>query len=524
MRNIALYLVCIALSVLACNPAGLDTGDNPNPSPEEIDLHDMIVLGSKLEDPYSVKNITKALNSLYPTKAERIVVEPSHIYIRFLPENEAEYERLISYGIDLIDHPVDYEILREGDYYHDPSIREDNITWQYAVIEKDQGYPKSIRYEILDECYIPVADRATKAGDVDWAAIERESFILTGNEAMLAETKGKDDESYYPSGRITLTDNDLDTTTGLKGVKVSCNTFVKFASAFTDEDGNYKIETKYNTSPRYRIVFKNKKGFAIGFNLILLPASVSSLGKNSAEGVSINITDGSDRRLFTRSVVNNTAYDYYDACRTDDYTISSPPPNLRIWILHSFRSSAAMMLQQGVLIDDGIAKKYLGEYTFLLKLFMPDIIIGVKDIYNYNQIYSSTIHELSHASHYMQTGREYWTKYSEFVIRSFVSSGFICYGTGLEDDFGYCEVGEMWSYYCQSKFYSERYGGKLIFGANHWFHPQIFMYLDDRGLSWWKIFAALTSDIHEREKLKKKLISLYPQMKTTITQAFNRYQ
>ena len=41
--------------------------------------HDMIVLGSKLENPYTTENITKALNSLYPTKAGRVEVEHSDL-------------------------------------------------------------------------------------------------------------------------------------------------------------------------------------------------------------------------------------------------------------------------------------------------------------------------------------------------------------------------------------------------------------------------------------------------------------
>ncbi len=47
--------------------------------------HEMIVLGEKLEDPYSVTNMTKALQSLYPTKATRIEVKPTDIYARFQP-------------------------------------------------------------------------------------------------------------------------------------------------------------------------------------------------------------------------------------------------------------------------------------------------------------------------------------------------------------------------------------------------------------------------------------------------------
>ena len=32
-------------------------------------------------------------------------------------------------GFELLDHPMDYEIVREGDWYHDPGVPEGEITW-----------------------------------------------------------------------------------------------------------------------------------------------------------------------------------------------------------------------------------------------------------------------------------------------------------------------------------------------------------------------------------------------------------
>ena len=83
-------------------------------------------------------------------------------------------------GLTLLDHPVDFEIVREGDYYHDPEVDKDAITWQYAVVDKDFEFPADIKYEILDKCYIPSEEAGTKSGDIDWEAVERESFLLTG--------------------------------------------------------------------------------------------------------------------------------------------------------------------------------------------------------------------------------------------------------------------------------------------------------------------------------------------------------
>ena len=69
--------------------------------------HDMIVLGDRLENPYTTANMTKALNSLYPVKSDRTDIKTTDLYVRFLPADDVEYELLHSLGIHLTDHPMD---------------------------------------------------------------------------------------------------------------------------------------------------------------------------------------------------------------------------------------------------------------------------------------------------------------------------------------------------------------------------------------------------------------------------------
>lgn len=518
------------LFLLAALTVSCDLLDICRKSGEVVDvtgdaLHGMIVLGEKLEDPYSVDVMTKALASVYPTKS-RIPLTPTDLYVRFLPDGQDQFDRLEAMGLQLVDHPVDYRIVREGDYYHDPEIEEGNITWQYTVVGKDFNFPSGIRYEILDECYISDNDPATKADGLDWEEVEREAYRLSGNSDMLAETKGGGGTTATPEGRITIID-DLkgEDPAGVKGVRVSCNSFVKFASAYTDKDGNYRMSKSFSTDVRYRLVFKNSKGFSIGFNLLLVPASTSSLGKGSPEGVNATIDKYSENKLFTRAVVNNAGYDYYESCIVDDGSrMRTPPGNLRIWLFRGLDCSSAVMLQQGAVIDKSKLASYLGEFASLLKMFLPDITLGLKGAEDFCEIYSTTVHEMAHASHFMQVGKDYWNKYINFIIKSFITSGFVTYGVGTEEDHGYCEVGEMWAYYLENVFYRERYGAEFLSGTSYWFYPQILMFLDERGIGRYKIFNALTSDITDRDLLEKKLVSLYPECKSMINQAFSRYR
>ena len=169
------------------------------------------------------------------------------------------------------------------------------------------------------------------------------------------------------------------------------------------------------TDVRYRLVFKNVKGFGIGFNLLLVPASISTLGKHSPSGVSIRVDKYSEDKLFSRCVVNNAAFDYYERCSEDGYKIKTPPGNLRIWLFQLISHSSTPMLQQGTLVDNSILKEYLGLYLPLLKLFLPDMMLGLKDRNDYASIYNEAIHELSHASHFVQVGKTYWETFIKYI-------------------------------------------------------------------------------------------------------------
>lgn len=511
---------------MACNPERYFSKRGEIVDTDETLSHGMIVLGDQLEDPYSVENITKALQSLYPTKAGEITVNATDLYVRFLPSGQEEYEILESLGVEMLDHPVDFEIVREGDYYQDPDIPEDEITWQYAVLPSDFEFPEGIKYEILDKCYITEHEVVTRADDgIDWEAVEREAFRITGNEDMLLDTKGGD-TAEKPSGRITILDPKYSNEAiGVANVRVSCNVFVKFSRAYTDQDGYYQLNKKFSSNPRYRLVFKNKKGFAIGLNTILFPASVSTLGTKSPSGVSVEVTQNSNKAMFRRCVVNNAAWEYYEKCSTEAGSITTPPSDLRIWIFKDMKASSCVMMKHGVGVDGSLLEEFLGDYYFLFKKFLPDVTLGLKGKNDYASIFASTVHELAHASHYAQVGNDWWSTLENYIIKSFIKSGGETYGTGQEKNAGYCEVAEMWAYYVEGKLYRERYPDTdVVFGTSYWFYPQIFWYLDDRGLTRIKIYGALVETVKDRDSLQKKLVSLYSGSKTNILLAFNRYK
>ena len=513
-----------ALLLSACSGESLEPGAVPGGSVGDVLSHGMIVLGDKLENPYTTENVRDAYVSVYPTKS-REEIQTSHLYVRFLPENSAKFDLLNGSELELLDYPLDYQILVDGDYYHDPSLPEESITWQYAVVPKDYEFP-DIRYEILDECHITESDLGTRSSDgIDWEAVEREAYRLTGNEEYLMPESKK--PKVNPSGRITIVDEYANggQAFGVAGVKVVCNTFVKFSSAYTDRDGYYSIPKKFSAKLRYRLMFKNEKGFAIGFNWVLVPASVSTLGRASADGISTTITKSSDRKLYLRSVVNNAAYDYITRCAAEDMDLTLPPEDLRIWLFSGLSASSAVMIHHKTVVKHEYISKFLGPFAGLIAFFAPDVTIGTKEMTDYRDVYRAVTHELAHCSHFSQVGTGYWDKYIEYILRSYISTGGMTYGDGTEQYAGYCEVGEMWAYYMESMMYKERYGGAVPqFGTSYWFSPQIFRYLDDRGFSKSDFLAAMQPDVTDIPSLQSRMCTLYPSKRTMIEQVFYRYR
>ncbi len=199
-------LLLPALLLASCGTEGgsrlaLDPQDSNDKT--EVVSHGRIEIGEKLKNPYSCSNMEAALSALYPTRSDaRIPV--TDLYVRFLPKTAEDFSRLEDLGVVLFDHPLDCEILEDGDYYHDPSIPENELTWQYAIVPPDFDFPAGVRYEILDHCHIAEHDIVTRSGaeGIDWDAVEREAFRLTGNAGMLEEHPETRGGAAKPSGLL----------------------------------------------------------------------------------------------------------------------------------------------------------------------------------------------------------------------------------------------------------------------------------------------------------------------------------
>ena len=134
----------VTANVVSATSNPLDNGDDP------------IVLGNQLTNPYTVPNMQTAYNTLYGGGA---TVVANNLYVRFRPTNTTQLETLEdNTNVELQDYPMDYEVTQDGDFYQDPLLGTEDISWLYTSVPTGFVAPAGIQYEIIAPLYIPVTD------------------------------------------------------------------------------------------------------------------------------------------------------------------------------------------------------------------------------------------------------------------------------------------------------------------------------------------------------------------------------
>ncbi len=485
------------------------------------------VLGRKLPNPYSVKNMMNSLNHLreeYGMDLD-IEIEPTHYYVRFLPQDLSQYDELSSdANLLLFDYPLDYEITTLGDSYHDPLIPDTCYTWQYATVPVEYVFDDEIRYEILDTCYIPKDSDESQITDYD--ILEQNSFFILGlNDYVLEnkniQTRGLWGNGKKPEGYYKIYNTESRSYEPVKQARAVCHTIVKNTSATINSNGYYKMNKKFSTNLYYKIKWSNSKGFRLHYPITV---AVSNFGVHGKSGYSKNIDFATNAgRLAT---INNAATEYYDICTNKN--ILPPPSNLKILFLNQTSNGSAPLFPRvtNTIAFQGnsslltfLANIYFGEIIAIsqgvLNLIGPDVTIGHR-ISTKNQFYL-VWHELAHTSHFRKVGSEYWADYISYIMTFAGYGNRECYNSGV------CGVGEMWANAASRQFMGE-YKNDTIAHDSWWFNSRILTELFYEGeLTTTQVYNCLNSDIRSHQQLKEALKNAYPEKSRIIESKFNQY-
>lgn len=378
-----------------------------------------IILGEKLENPFSVENMQKALNSLLEKpnelegagiskrNAEMLTISPTDWYICFKVDS-TQFNTLISdTTLALSQVPLDCEIIQHGDYLEE--FQNSEIKTLYTVVKPGYINPNGIDFEILDEIFIPenseyyseepnnddnntINKRSlhSKVLDNNFVnALLIKSFVLTGNEDQLPnptliERRKSNvecikkklllweweecDTYYYPEGYIRY-----ETPKGykpVKGIKVVMWRWFDKIEAITDSTGHYISKNKLR-----HLLATNNVGYYLqmvgqnGQNKWSMNVSVYGalclwndniyLGSFSPDFNNFNI--GVQHKAWGKCLINNAIYDYIDITRSNNLTL--PPKNLKIGVYDQIRGSSAPLLYNNINISLACGGKNIVDYV-----------------------------------------------------------------------------------------------------------------------------------------------------------------
>lgn len=398
-RSCLRKLFCLSGLLLALQLSSCEKDEVLNePVSEQQTVSGEIRLGAKVESPFLLRNMQRSVDSLSARTGLKslTILKPTHLYVRFLPADTAQYERLVAdTTLDFDPYPLDYQ-LTEGDSYHDPSLPADAITWQYTVVPEDydlQGV--GITYEVLDELYILDEDleredisvgdtqlRSGKGAGLSWKSVVDEAMIQTGN---VGETTLR--SKWTPSATIKAYDDLMGKYIPLQGVKVRIRYFAFLkAYHYTDANGNVSFSSK-RTSVEYSIEWERDM-----WDIRDGGKQAYYHGPDQKGRWDLNINSGAPKSLHY-SAIHRALYKYYygDCC-------GLVRPSKSLTIAYRDGSDPEKV---------ALAKTYHKRIDKLISI-KPEIeVFGKNKSDRYltvHEVVANTIHELAHASHCMYVG------------------------------------------------------------------------------------------------------------------------
>lgn len=455
-------------------------------------------------------------------------LEPTDLYVRFMPVDSMQLHSLRNdYGLELFDYPLDVD-FNEGDVYVDQDISESGCSWVYTTVKPDFKFPTGIKYEIIEECYIPRDDEILISTKGEELTLEEAAYLSLGYSVEEGiSTKGRE----TPTGVVQVKDDVTGTYEPIKGVKIRCHTWVRWSYAYTDESGCYTMDKKFLIKPNYAIIFENNKGFDIWGNWGPISVATYNMGKHTNQGWSANLEKNCD--AWSWAAINNAAYEYYKMC--EQTGINKPPYNLKIWTFQNVEESSAPMLNKLqelhlTYTPDNLAAILMVplatvavEIAWMLKFLLPDVTMGVLGD-TYKSIYRTVNHELAHASHFSVVGSDFWSKYISYIIT------YGAYGDGKGYNAELCGIGEMWGFFMGPIREYEKY--KIDYNRNYpyiitsgeWLKPHVFWDLYRDGiLSTSQIFKCLSPGVETYNDLINAMCRKYPNSAKIIRETFAKY-
>jgi hypothetical protein len=373
----------------------------------------MIQLGKKLENPYSVENMRLALRELQNEgvlksgSIDETDIESTHLYVRFLPADDVEMD-VIKRDTTLVfyDHPLDYEIVPGGIYYHDPSLPDSVFTWQYTVVPFEYVLP-DVKHEILGELFLMEEgedDSLKSAGFSSgyWERLEDKALEITGNLNREYEGETLKASKWRPSGTLTVWDDVLQRQIPLEGVKVRARRWFTTHRGISGRDGSFSCDGKFRRPANYSIEWARA-----GWRIQERGANISIVGV--AVWVQVYFNGPKKRGAWNMVVGSSTNRD-----NTMRYAHMHRALMRYFLLSHDGLASPNVKIvfpgEGSLRVGYSSQKKVSSAIPYRNVALQPHVYIyGRNTSGNWkttNDIFAVTIHELAHVAHYILIGRD----------------------------------------------------------------------------------------------------------------------
>lgn len=331
------------------------------------------------DNPYSLNNVQKAMDKVCLEEGKPLVtLQPTHYYVRFLPKDSIEYNRLVdSTKLMLFSYPLDRELTdEEVDFFEKDTTDTFGFPWMYTKVPTDYIFPEGIQHEILDEVVVETfVDNDINAG------VSNKMTEQVWNKVMVKSMKLPETRSSYkwrPYASVRYVDDFNNQTIPLVGVRVRCHHLLHFEECFTDNNGEAKNLGSFIKPARYKIFWEDSHYWDIRDGWLW---QAKTKGPKVTGRWELVISGDSEDAMFAA---------IHRACRAIFYDNPfgiTRPKRGRIKLCAYFNKD----------------KDKNGDFAGITGGIIPDIRIFRKSDGNIRkrwEMTSTAIHELGHASHH----------------------------------------------------------------------------------------------------------------------------
>lgn len=417
-RTFQTMAALLAILICSCQKEESPLTGQVENHPTQPVLGGNMVLGRKLENPYSVENMRKAFALLSPQAKSGIgqnaeeVIQTTHLYVKFSPQTEDEVDLLkLDTTLELYAYPLDYEILNDplqDNIYVNFTYQDGKPCDYYAAVRVNKTLPSGVKYEILEELFIPdeysdenppILTRSGQSMDENFIeTLVEESLKLTGNwKNDNVETKGR--SKWRPAGNITYYDEVKKKKLGVEGLKVRAKRWFTTHTGFTDANGHFECDGRFKRQADYSFSFEREhfhvRDMEISHNNLKGDWNYHMVRENKTSGTIPTVSP------FTYATIFRAAYHY---CYKNIHGLQRPPTQEK--------------LRAKIKIDP-VNKTDNANGVFSSGFFMG---ISAKhiEIYNHHnridEIYATTIHELAHSAHWVRN-RDFYVKRIQDIVK-----------------------------------------------------------------------------------------------------------